>query len=135
MAVLQKEAELQDIVQLVGADALPEEERLTLETGRLIREVFLQQNAYHPVDSYCPIKVQALLLKVILSFSDAALAALKRGVALGEIMQVPSISALTRARFEKERESIIQGLSGAIPKEIDALKQTAQAGTTASGGD
>jgi V/A-type H+-transporting ATPase subunit A len=135
MAVLQKEAELQDIVQLVGADALPEEERLVLETGRLIREIFLQQNAYHPVDSYCPIKVQALLLKVILSFSDAALAALKKGVALGEVMHIPSISTLTRARFEKERESIIQGLLETIPKEIEALRQTAKAGTTASGGD
>ncbi len=55
MELLQKEAELQEIVQLVGSDALPEEQKLTLEVARMIREIFLQQNAYHPVDTYSPL--------------------------------------------------------------------------------
>ncbi len=66
MELLQKEAELQEIVQLVGSDALPETSRqLTLEVARMIREVFLQQNAYHPVDTYCPMTKQYAMLKAI----------------------------------------------------------------------
>ena len=70
MELLQKEAELQEIVQLVGSDALPEEQKLTLEVARMIREVFLQQNAYHPVDTYSPLTRQYTYLKIIKMFSD-----------------------------------------------------------------
>ena len=63
MALLQKESELQEIVQLVGPDALPDRERITLETTRMIREDFLQQNAYHEVDTYCLLKSSTKCLK------------------------------------------------------------------------
>ncbi len=72
MQLLQKEAELQEIVQLVGSDALPEEQKLTLEVARMVREVFLQQNAYHPVDTYSPLSRQYKYMKVIKNFSDLA---------------------------------------------------------------
>ena len=54
MLTLQKESELQEIVQLVGSDALPDDQKVTLEVSKMIREIFLQQNAYDPVDTYCP---------------------------------------------------------------------------------
>ncbi|MCX7933691.1 MAG: V-type ATP synthase subunit A, partial [Planctomycetota bacterium] len=100
MQVLQKEAELQDVVQLVGADALPDEERLILETGRLLREVFLQQNAYHPIDAYCSLRTQHRLLAAILAFQTAGAEALRRGAALAEIMSLSSLSLFARCRFE-----------------------------------
>ena len=63
--LLQKESELQDIVQLVGRDGLPEKDRIKLEIARLIREEFLQQNAFHPVDTFCPLKKQYHIINTI----------------------------------------------------------------------
>jgi len=79
MALLQKESELQEIVQLVGPDALPDKERITLESTRMIREDFLQQNAYHEVDTYCSPTKQYQMLETILIFQEKAVAALERG--------------------------------------------------------
>ncbi len=70
MAILQEESELQEIVQLVGSDALPEDQQLTLEVARLLREFYLQQNAFHDVDTYCKLNVQAEFLDVIISRSE-----------------------------------------------------------------
>ena len=69
MQTLQKEAELQEIVQLVGSDALPDEQKITLEVTKMIREIFLQQNAYDPVDTYCPMSRQYKMLKLIKKYS------------------------------------------------------------------
>ncbi|MEA3559507.1 MAG: V-type ATP synthase subunit A, partial [Candidatus Thermoplasmatota archaeon] len=69
MALLQQEAELQEIIQLVGPDALPPSQQVTLETTRMLREDFLQQNAFHDVDSFCPELKQVEMLKVILYFN------------------------------------------------------------------
>ena len=74
MAILQKETELQEIVQLVGPDALPESEKVILEVARMLREDFLQQFAFDEVDAYCPPKKQYWLLRTILTFHDAATA-------------------------------------------------------------
>ena len=63
--LLQIEAELQEIVQLVGSDALPVDQQLTLEVARMIREFFLQQNGFDPVDAYCDIKLQYEMAKAI----------------------------------------------------------------------
>jgi len=70
MALLQKESELQEIVKLVGPDALPPRERGVLESARMIREDFLQQSAFHEVDTYCPSRKQYEMLRLILKFSD-----------------------------------------------------------------
>ena len=72
MSILQKETELQEIVQLVGPDALPESEKVILEVARMLREDFLQQFAFDEVDAYCPPKKQYWMLKTILTFHDAA---------------------------------------------------------------
>ena len=72
MFILQKETELQEIVQLVGPDALPESEKIILEVARMLREDFLQQFAFDEVDAYCPPDKQYWILKTILAFNDAA---------------------------------------------------------------
>ena len=70
MEVLQKEAELQEIVQLVGSDALPESEQVTIEVARMIREIFLQQNAYDSVDTFCDMKKQYDMMKSIKTYAE-----------------------------------------------------------------
>ncbi|MGB4592351.1 MAG: V-type ATP synthase subunit A [Coriobacteriia bacterium] len=89
MFLLQKETELQEIVQLVGPDALPETEKIILEVARMLREDFLQQFAFDAVDAYCPPKKAYWLLKTILAFYDASTQAMSRGVSLRQIMQIP----------------------------------------------
>jgi len=89
MFILQKETELQEIVQLVGPDALPETEKIILEVARMIREDFLQQFAFDAVDAYCPPKKAYWILKTVLAFNDAATQAMSRGVSLRQVMQLP----------------------------------------------
>ncbi|MCE7699365.1 MAG: V-type ATP synthase subunit A, partial [Methanobacterium paludis] len=104
MALLQKESELQEIVQLVGPDALPDKERITLETTRMIREDFLQQNAFHEIDTYCPPKKQYEMLKTIIMFQEHATAALERGAASSEIIAVPVKADIGRMKYIPEAE-------------------------------
>lgn len=89
MAVLQKESELQEIVQLVGPDALPEASRATLEVARMLREDFLQQFAFSDVDAYCDPKKQFLMLKVIVTYNDVLQEVLNKGVALKNALELP----------------------------------------------
>jgi V/A-type H+-transporting ATPase subunit A len=89
MFILQKETELQEIVQLVGPDALPESEKIILEVARMLREDYLQQFAFDDVDAFCPPMKQYLMLKAILTFYAAATAALARGVSLRQILEMP----------------------------------------------
>ena len=79
LEILQKEAELQDIVQLVGYDALPESEKGTMDVAKMIREDYLQQSAYDPVDTYSSIRKQYLMIKTILDFGHMEAEALKTG--------------------------------------------------------
>jgi V/A-type H+/Na+-transporting ATPase subunit A len=104
MALLQKESELQEIVQLVGPDALPDRERITLETTRMIREDFLQQNAYHEVDTYCAPKKQYEMLKTIISYNENAEAALDRGAASADIITIPVKDDIGRMKYLPESE-------------------------------
>ena len=112
MELLQKEEQLQEIVQLVGPDALPDTERLILEVTKILREDFLQQNAYHDVDAFCPIKKQTLMLKLTLEFHDMAQTALKEGTAIDAIAGMKIKDSLARMKehnndtFEKHYEEL-----------------------------
>ncbi len=88
MLILQQEAELQEIVQLVGPDALPERERAVLDSARMIREDFLQQSAYHEVDTFTSFKKDYLMMRVILRFSELEIQAVEAGVPLSKILAV-----------------------------------------------
>ncbi len=118
MEVLQEEANLQEIVQLVGSDALPESQRVLLEVARLIREVYLQQYAYHPVDTYCDLKKQYDLLKAIKQVSDMFYKALEAGKLVEEIINVPGKDEFARAKFE---ENYKEALEAAMKKMKEAL--------------
>jgi len=125
MALLQKEAELQEIVQLVGADALPERDRLVLEVARMIREDFLQQNAYHEIDSFCSLEKQYLMAKIILEWYAQAKEAMESGVGIAKIAGMRIKDAIARMKYERNetfREKYNE-IMRAMKDEFEQLKK------------
>jgi len=118
--LLQVEAELQEIVQLVGSDALPIDQQLTLEVARMIREFFLQQNAFHDVDTYSDLKLQYDMAKAILAFQEEAKKAIAGGAQLEDVVNVPARTDLMRGRFEKGYDERIGELVSNMGKQISA---------------
>ncbi len=102
MAILQEEAELEEIVKLVGMDALSSPDRLTLEAARSIREDYLHQNAFHEVDTYTSLNKQYLLMKLILAFYDKSSAALKSGASINNIVSLASRERIGRFKYTAE---------------------------------
>ncbi|KCZ71341.1 ATP synthase, A subunit [Candidatus Methanoperedens nitroreducens] len=122
MELLQKEAELQEIVQLVGSDALPEDQQLTLEIARMIREFFLQQNAYHDVDTFCPMDKQYKLLKAITTWGNRAQSALETGAPIEDIMKLKSKDELAKIKFEKDFDGALGTVTKNMEEEFSKLK-------------
>jgi len=98
MALLQKESELQEIVKLVGPDALPPKERGFLESARMIREDFLQQSAFHETDTFCPGKKQYEMLRLILKFSDQIQDAVTKNVHIDDIIKMKTHENISRMK-------------------------------------
>ena len=98
MALLQREAELLEIVQLVGPDALAETQREVLAAARILREDFLQQSAYAETDRFCPVTKAYRMLRAILAFHRRAVTAVGAGVALDQIMALPVVAEVARMR-------------------------------------
>jgi V/A-type H+-transporting ATPase subunit A len=121
MYLLQKEVELQEIVQLVGPDALPESEKAILEVTRMLREDFLQQSAYHDVDSFCPMEKQYGMLQVIMAFHDRTNEAMARGVPLAKVMKLPVKASIGRMK-ELTDVGEIRAILGEIDKTIGSLE-------------
>ncbi|MBO4251403.1 MAG: V-type ATP synthase subunit A [Clostridia bacterium] len=120
MSVLQEESELDEIVRLVGADALSFKDRLTLETAKSIREDYLHQNAFHEVDTFTSLEKQYKILKLIYDFNRLALDALDKDADFNDIINLPVREKIGRAKYVPENE--IESLD-AIGKEIaDSLK-------------
>ena len=99
MTLLQEESGLQEIVRLVGRDSLSEGDQLKLEVAKSIREDFLQQNAFHDVDTYCPLEKQYKMLDIILSFFEEAKKAMASGAYLKEIMELDFHEAVARMKY------------------------------------
>ena len=118
--LLQIEAELQEIVQLVGSDALPIDQQLTLEVARMIREFFLQQNAFHDVDTYSDLKLQYEMAKAIMNFQEEGKKAIAGGAQLEDVVNVPARTDLMRGRFEEGYDGRIEGLVAEMSKQIAA---------------
>ena len=125
MEVLQKESELQEIVQLVGSDALPESEQVTIEVARMIREIFLQQNAYDAVDTFCDMKKQYDMMKAIKLFSDLAYAAQIAGVNPTQINTIKSKNELNQIKFTKDYKSDLAKIEKEMDAEFNALRSAA----------
>jgi V/A-type H+-transporting ATPase subunit A len=121
MYLLQKEVELQEIVQLVGPDALPESEKAILEVTRMVREDFLQQSAYHEIDSFCPLDKQYWMLKVILNFYERTGEAMNKGVALNKILKLPLKAEIGRMKELRDVDAV-RNLIGEIDKKIAAVE-------------
>lgn len=123
MALLQKESELQEIVKLVGPDALPFRERALLEGARMIRENYLQQSAFHEVDTYCPGKKQFEMLRLMLHFSDRILAAAAKNVQMDDLIGLKSKESLARLGKvpNQEYEKVFKKIQSDFDKEIDTL--------------
>ncbi|MFA5312916.1 MAG: V-type ATP synthase subunit A, partial [Methanomassiliicoccales archaeon] len=122
MELLQKEAELQEIVQLVGSDALPEEQKLTLEVSRLVRELFLQQNAYHKVDTYSPMARQYKYLKCIKMFNDYAQKAIEGDIPVDAIAKMKVRTKLQGSKLEENVDQILDSIiGGELAKEFETL--------------
>ncbi len=102
MRILQREAELKEIVKLVGPDALPRKDQLLMEVARMIREDFLQQNAFDPVDTYCSLKKQYLMMKAIITFYREGMKALERGVPISKIKTHPLKARIARMKLIPE---------------------------------
>ena len=117
MEILSEESRLSQIVKLVGPDALPDEERLVLETARLIREGFLQQNAMDPVDAYSTLQKQVRMLELILHFHERALRIVKHGAPISVIHNLPGVDTLIRMKTLVPNEELEK--MDDIQKEID----------------
>jgi V/A-type H+-transporting ATPase subunit A len=122
MTLLQEEANLQEIVRLVGIDALSEADRLKLEVAKSIREDYLQQNAFHEEDAYTTLTKQYKMLKLVLSFKKEAERALSNGIYLEKILNIPSRERISRSKYISENElSRIDDISEALKADIDNL--------------
>ena len=115
---LDEEDELQEIVQLVGKDALPEDQQLTLEVARYLREAYLQQNAFHDVDTYCEPEKTYRMLGAIKTFNDAAFEALEAGVPVEEITDIDAAPRLNRMGTAAEYDEFIDELEADIKSQL-----------------
>lgn len=115
LKILYEENKLQEIVKLVGEDVLPDDQRLILETAKIIKVGFLQQNAYHKEDTYVPLEKQYKMLKAIESFYDNSYKAVKMGVPISCVKNSEIIEALNKMKYNIPNDD----LSG-----IDALEKT-----------
>ncbi|MBI2650321.1 V-type ATP synthase subunit A [Candidatus Woesearchaeota archaeon] len=118
MSILQEEEKLLEIVQLVGSDALPERQQLTLQVARLIREVLLQQNAFHEIDTFCELKKTYLIMKSILHFSRLANTALDNGMRTQQILATKAKDRLSEVKFVKEYERLLNEITSQMEKEL-----------------
>jgi V/A-type H+-transporting ATPase subunit A len=125
LEILQKEAELQDIVQLVGYDALPESEKGTMDVAKMIREDYLQQSAYDPVDTYSSIRKQYLMIKTILDFGHMEAEALKTGATATQVAAFPVKSKISKIKWtpEDQVEAFIKEVEGDMAQQFAGLRQ------------
>ncbi len=128
MAILQEEAELEEIVRLVGLDALSPENRLIMETAKSIREDFLHQNAFHEVDTYSSYEKMVKLMELIMHFHDLAEKSLEADVSILDIAMMPVREEIARAKFfPEEKLPEIDKLKERISRSFQELKEKALA--------
>ena len=104
MRLLQEESELNEIVQLVGMDALSAPDRLKLEAARSIREDFLHQNAFHEIDTFTSLKKQHMMMMLMMAYFDKAGQALSQGVNIERLVNLPVREAIGRFKYTEEAD-------------------------------
>ena len=118
MGILQEEEKLLEIVQLVGSDALPDKQQITLQVARLIREVLLQQNAFHEIDTFCELKKTYNIMKAILQFSKLANSSLDMGMSMHQIIATKAKDRLSEVKFVKDYEKVLDEIIKQMEKEL-----------------
>jgi V/A-type H+-transporting ATPase subunit A len=123
LELLQRESELQEIVQLIGYDALPEPEKGILDTARSIREDFLQQSAYDEVDTYSSIKKQYMMLSIILEFGKLEAEAIKKGISSSKVGSLEVRKQISMIKWTKEEEidALINQIKINMKQQFDTL--------------
>lgn len=122
MSLLQEEASLEEIVRLVGIDSLSEKDRLKLEVAKSLREDYLQQNAFHEVDTYASLEKQYKMLKLVLFFYDEAERALNAGVYLKELLDLEVRDKIARSKYiSEENIKNIDAIFNELSEVIDEL--------------
>ncbi|WP_332897297.1 ATP synthase subunit A [Haladaptatus sp. CMSO5] len=119
--VLDEETELREIVQLVGKDALPADQQLTLEVARYLREAFLQQNAFHDVDTFCPPEKTYRIIQAIKTFNDEAFKALEAGLPVEEITAIDAAPRLNRIGTAEDYNEFVDDLEAEITEQLREL--------------
>jgi V/A-type H+-transporting ATPase subunit A len=124
MELLSEESRLSQIVKLVGPDALPDEQRLVLETSRLLREGFLQQNAMDTIDAYSTVQKQIGMLALMLYFHDRAHDIIKMGATISVIHKLPVVDTLIRMKTQipNDKLSMIDEIHEAINAQMTQLE-------------
>jgi len=121
MRILQQEAELEEVVRLVGVESLSSKDRFVLEVARSIREDFLQQNAFQEFDTFTSLRKQYLILKAILAYYRAGLEALEKGLSLKEVLYIPARERIARAKYVPEGElSKIEQIEEDLREQLEA---------------
>ena len=122
MNVLQEEANLDEIVRLVGVDALSYKDRMTLETAKMVREDYLHQNAFHEVDTYTSLDKQYRMLKLIKKFHDLGIEAVDNYAELDDILAIPAKEKIGRAKYiEESAIGTFDEISNELETEMRAL--------------
>jgi len=121
MTLLQEEAELDEIVKMVGMDALSAGDRLKMEAARSIREDFLHQNSFHEVDTYTPLKKQFLMMELVLAFYDKSADALKRGASIKNILNMEVREKIGRFKYTlpENIDSEFKNIMDALTSEVE----------------
>lgn len=126
MSLLAQEQSLQEVVRLVGRDALSDDDKLKLDVTKSLREDYLQQNAFHDVDTYCSLKKQNIMLDLILYNYDRSLEALSAGAKLDNLEDLPVHEKITRAKFIHEDDiDKLKDIKDEIDQEIGGLQREA----------
>lgn len=124
MRFLQEEAELEEIVRLVGVDALSPKDQLTMETARSIREDYLHQNAFHEVDTYTSLQKQYLMMKAIIKFDEVARLQMEQGISIKKILADPLREQIARTKYLAETdlakiEALLKEIAARVPDGVE----------------
>ena len=123
MTILQEEAELDEIVRLVGMDALSSKDRLTMETAKIVREDYLHQNAFHEVDTFTSMQKQVLMLKLIYEFNRLAGEAIDSYADIEDVLKCSAKEMIGRAKYiEEENLDKFEAIFKTMNEELKALK-------------
>ncbi len=123
MSLLQEEASLNDIVKMVGMDALSPQDRLKMEAARSIREDFLHQNSFDEIDTYTSLQKQYYMMKLVYAYYEEGSKALENGADINDLVKIPSRELIGRYKYTKESdiESQYQLVMATLTKEISSL--------------